>query len=468
MKKKVRWSDGHPVTAKDLEYSYEIIANPKVKTSRYVSSLENIKGIAAYHAGKAKNISGIEMPDGPNGRRIILHFFELRPAMLSAGNVFFWDYAAPYHYLKNIPFDKLVSSPQIRKHPLFFGPYKMDSTVQGQATTWSRNPYYWQGKPNFEHIQMSTISTSSASQAIKSRKFDVANVINMQYAQVKNTKGINIIGNKSTLYSYLSFKVGKWNENTGKNEQYKHAKMDNPALRKAMAYGMNVDQVDQRIFHSLRYRVNSLIPAQFGAYHDKNIPAYSYNPAKANKLLDQAGYKKDKKTGYRLQPNGKKLTINLAVPASSSSAASLWTNYIQQWKKLGLKVRFYTGRPMEFNNWVNAVKASDPGIDVLSNAWEPTGNPSPTVLYGKKMPYNAGRFVSPTNNKLLSEIDSKKSFDTNYRIQKMHEWQRWMYDKAYVVLLSGTYSLVALDSKLIGWSLKPSANVWFEAGFSKK
>ncbi len=50
----------------------------------------------------------------------------------------------------------------------------------------------------------------------------------------------------------------------------------------------------------------------------------------------------------------------------------------------------------------------------------------------------------------------------------MHEWQRWMYDKAYVVLLSGTYSLVALDSKLIGWSLKPSANVWFEAGFSKK
>lgn len=123
---------------------------------------------------------------------------------------------------------------------------------------------------------------------------------------------------------------------------------------------------------------------------------------------------------------------------------------------------------MEFNNWVNAVKASDPGIDVLSNAWEPTGDPSPTVLYGKKMPYNAGRFVSPTNNKLLSEIDSKKSFDTNYRIQKMHEWQRWMYDKAYVVLLSGTYSLVALDSKLIGWSLKPSANVWFEAGFSKK
>lgn len=33
VKNKVRWSDGKPVTAKDLEYSYEILANPKVQTT---------------------------------------------------------------------------------------------------------------------------------------------------------------------------------------------------------------------------------------------------------------------------------------------------------------------------------------------------------------------------------------------------------------------------------------------------
>lgn len=52
MKKKVRWSDGKPVTAKDLEYAYEILANPKVQTTQYTSSLENIKGMAEYHRGK--------------------------------------------------------------------------------------------------------------------------------------------------------------------------------------------------------------------------------------------------------------------------------------------------------------------------------------------------------------------------------------------------------------------------------
>ncbi|MDK7066814.1 ABC transporter substrate-binding protein, partial [Lactobacillus crispatus] len=64
VKKKVRWSDGKPVTAKDLEYAYEILANPKVQTTQYTSSLENIKGMAEYHRGKANNISGLEMPDG--------------------------------------------------------------------------------------------------------------------------------------------------------------------------------------------------------------------------------------------------------------------------------------------------------------------------------------------------------------------------------------------------------------------
>ena len=67
--------------------------------------------------------------------------------MLQLDNRFFWEHAVPYHYLKDIPMDKLVLSDKVRKYPLFFGPYKMDKTVRGQSTTWSRNPYYWRGQP---------------------------------------------------------------------------------------------------------------------------------------------------------------------------------------------------------------------------------------------------------------------------------------------------------------------------------
>ncbi|MBA1394357.1 oligopeptide ABC transporter substrate-binding protein, partial [Lactobacillus sp. XV13L] len=121
MKKGVKWSDGKQVTAKDMEYSYEIMANKATKSQRYDSKFELIKGMKDYHEGKADTISGIEMPEGENGRTMVLHYTELKPGMYNSGNGYFWESAAPYHYLKDVPFNKLESSDKIRKNPLYFG-----------------------------------------------------------------------------------------------------------------------------------------------------------------------------------------------------------------------------------------------------------------------------------------------------------------------------------------------------------
>lgn len=70
VKKGVKWSDGKQVNAKDVEYAYEIIANKDSKSQRYTDSLADIVGLAEYHEGKSKKISGIEMPDGEDGRKV--------------------------------------------------------------------------------------------------------------------------------------------------------------------------------------------------------------------------------------------------------------------------------------------------------------------------------------------------------------------------------------------------------------
>src|SRR5699024_223620 len=111
-------------------------------------------------------------------------------------------------------------------------------------------------------------------------------------------------------------------------------------------------------------------------------PGYPYNLKKAKQLLDQAGHKYQKGAKFRSQPNGKPLTINLAVRASSPNAESIWSNYIQQWKKIGLNVRFLGGRPMEFNSWVQAVKATDLRIEVVECAYGLLDT-SPNRLYGQ-------------------------------------------------------------------------------------
>ncbi|GHN35443.1 oligopeptide ABC transporter substrate-binding protein [Lactobacillus delbrueckii] len=469
VKKGVKWSDGKQVTAKDVEYSYEIIANKASQSSRYTSSLADIVGLAEYHDGKSKKISGIEMPDGENGRKVVLHFKEMKPGMTQSGNGFFWESAAPYHYLKDVPFSKLQSSDKVRKNPLFFGPYKLSKLVRGQSATWVRNPYYYRGKAKLDKITISVISPNSASQSIKSKKFDMINVVNSQWKQVKGTKGYNFVAQIPLSYSYMGFKVGKWDKKTGSVKMNKNSKMSNRYLRQAMGYAMNVDEVTQHYTQGLSFRVKTLIPEAFGDFYDKSVKGFPLNIKKANALLDKAGYKKKKGETYRRDPNGKKLTIHLAAMSGSTNQEAIVQNYIQQWKKIGLHVTLTTGRLIEFNSFYDKVQNDDPSVDVFMAAWSLASEPTQDDLYGPKTPYNLTRFATSENTKLLKEMGSDKAFNHSYRVQKFHEWQQYMQKEAFVIPLYNAYSITAVNSKLVNYSTKPSkaTTLWYETGFKK-
>ena len=471
IKKGVKWSDGKQVTAKDYEYAYEIIANKDSKSQRYTASLADLVGLKEYHEGKASTISGLEMPDGENGRKVVLHFKTMKPGMNTSGNGYIWEAAAPYHYLKDVKFSDLMSSDKIRKKPLFFGPYKLQKLVRGQSATWVPNKYYYKGKPKLSKITATVINPNSVAQSIKSNKFDVIQVINSQWPNVKNTKGVNFIATVPLSYSYLGFKVGKWDAKKGENVMNPKSKMNNKALRQAIGYGMNVNQVAKRYSYGLSFRIPTLIPKQFGDYFDKDVKGYSYNIKKGNEILDKAGYKK--KGTYRVQPNGKPLTIHLAAMSGNANQEPIIQNYIQQWKKEGLNVKLTGGRLIEFNSFYDKVQNDDPSVDMFMGAWSLSSEPSPNDLYSKTAPMNYSRFVTKKNTQLLDEMDSQKAFNHQYRIDKFHECQKYMDDEAYVLPVSNSYTITAVNKKLTGYSLKPSASMgngfpnWYNVAYAK-
>ena len=467
IKKGVKWSDGKQVTAKDYEYAYEIIANPETASQRYTDSLADLEGLQEYHEGKAKTISGIDMPDGENGQKIVLHFKEMKPGMEQSGNGYIWESAAPYHYLKNVPFKKLESSDQIRKKPLYFGPYKVSKVVRGQSVTFVPNKYYWRGTPKLNKVSFSVVSPNSASQAIKSHKYDIADVVNTQWDQVKDTNNVNFVKQIPLQYSYLGFKVGKWDSKAGKNVMDPNAKMNNKNLRQAIAYGMNIAPVVKRYSKGLSFQVPTLIPKQFGDYFNPDVKAYTQNMNKANKLLDQAGYKKKGK--WRTQPNGKPLTIYLAAMTGNSTQEPIIQNYIQQWQKLGLNVKLSGGRLMESNSFYDKVQNDSSSVDMFIGAWSLSSEPSPNDLYNEKAPFNFSRFVTKKNTELLQEMDSEKAFDNKYRVNKFHEWQQYMHDEAYVLPMTNAYQVTAVNNKLTGYSTKPADQngLWYHIAYAK-
>ncbi|MDF7639373.1 oligopeptide ABC transporter substrate-binding protein [Lactobacillus sp. ESL0791] len=470
VKNGVKWSDGHQVNAKDLEYSYEVIANKKTNCERYSEQIENIEGIKEYHDGQAKTISGITYPDGQNGRSIVLHFKKIMPGMYNAGSNCYSETAVPYHYLKSVPFGKLKSCDQVRKAPLFFGPYRVQKITRGQSIIWVPNKYYWRGRPKLDKISISVVSTNTASQALKSHKFDVIDVVNTQWNQVKNTASYNFVAQVPLVYYYLAFKVGKWNNKLGENVMNKNAKMNRKPLRQAMAYAMNVEQVDKRYTQGLKFRVPTLIPAQFGDYFDKNIKGYTYNLNKANQILDKAGYKKKGK--WRCLPNGKPLKINFLAMSGNATQEPIIQNYLQQWHKIGLNVQLMGDRLMESNSFYDKITKDDPAVDVYIGGFGLSTEPSQANLYGLKSASNYSRYATPENTKLIAEMDSQKAFNHDYRVKVFHKWQKYMDDEAYVVPLDSLYTITAVNKKLTNYSRDPdrAANthpIWYDIGFAK-
>lgn len=433
VKPNVKWSDGQPVVARDLVYAYEIMANKATKSQRYTESLQNIEGLTEYHDGKADSISGLTMPKGDNGDTMVIHFKQMKPSFGTSGNGYFLENAAPYHYLHDVAFDKLESSDKVRKQPLFFGPYKMSKIVAGQSIEYTPNQYYWKGKPTLDKITFENVSTASITSALKNHKYDV--VYNMpadSYNDWKSIGGYDNLGRQSLAYNYIGFKLGKWDHSKSENIYNPKAKMANKSLRQAMGYAMNNDQVAAKFYNGTRSRATTLIPPVFGKDVHADIDGYNLNIKKANSLLDKAGYKKGK-DGYRTDPDGKKLTINFATMAGGSTAQPMAQNYIQQWKKIGLRVKLTTGRPIEFNSFYDKVQKDDKDVDVYAAAWSLSSDPSPMDLYSQKAPFNYSRFVSAKNTELLNDIDGQKALSASYRAKAFKDWQKYANDEAFVI-----------------------------------
>lgn len=457
LRKNAKWSNGTPVTAKDIEYAYEVIANPDTKSSQYSEDFENIKGMKDYHEGKSDTISGITYPDGEKGKTAVIHFDHLTPAMQYAGNSFIWGSVEPYEYLKDVKIADLVSSDKIRKDPIFTGAYKLDKVVEGESTSWSPNKYYWGKKAKIKHVDIRVVSTSNVTAALKAKKYDFlqGGASAADRPEISKLKDYQIVGKPAFSYSYFGFNLGHMDPKTGKQVTDKNKKMSNKSLRKAMMYAIDLDQVAKKFGNGVSWRANTLLPPVFKDLYNAKTPGFKYNMKKANKLLDDAGYKKKGK--WRAQPNGKPLVINFAVASSSTTANATHKYELQQWRKLGLNVKYTSGKPMEFNSFASAIQKPDQkNIDVWNSAWSLSSEPTPTQIYGQNAPYNMGHFVSKENTKLLNNMNNSKAWNHKYRAKQFKDWQAYMNKEAAYAPGAFSLSWEPVNKRVKGYSVKPA------------
>ena len=450
---KYTWNDGTPVTSADFLEYYKIVAHKDYTGVRFDDEMRNVVGIDEYHDGKAKDISGFKTL---SDKKFEINFKTFNPGILWGGGIPYEP--VPSHKLKDIPVKEQEAHDITRKNPLSPGPYYIKEIIPGQQVVFEANPYYYKGQPKVKTVVWKVVPSAQIVAALQAGEYDLTVALNADlYNKVKDLKNIKVGVQDDLSYTYIGFKLGKWDKEKGEVVTDPNAKMADVKLRKAMAYAIDNNLVGTKFYEGLRRNATQLMIPAFKEYYDESLKGYTLDLEKAKQLLDEAGYKDVNGDGIREDKNGQPFKINFASMSGGATAEPIAQYYMQQWKSIGLDVQLTNGRLIEINSFYEKVQADDPEIDVYQAAWGTGSNPNPTAFYGRNAAFNFPRYATPELDAILAKINSVEAVDKDYRSKAYKEFANYMFENVPVVPTLFRKSIVAVNNRVKKWDITPGS-----------
>ena len=310
----VQFHDGTPCTADDVRFTYEMIADSKVASPMNV-----------YVA----NLKSIETPDK---QTVALRF--------NGPNVLFMPGVSAIGILpKHLWASGDPRKSQYLAQPIGTGPFKLKEWQRGDHLTFVANQdYFRKGRPYLDQVIFKVVSDAATGiQSFRNGELDA--VLSqgvpggLPYALVRQ-----IVDGKPANIAYNEF-VQAFSQILWMN--CAAPPFDNPKVRRAVAHAINKELIVKALLQGFG-RVQDSIIGDFPSTRWAHDPAIrnEYNPARANQLLDEAGYPKKAggrfkitilaTEGFRVKLSEALRAMFAAVGIESTIQSSTWAPYIQR------------------------------------------------------------------------------------------------------------------------------------------
>ncbi|MDO4775061.1 MAG: oligopeptide ABC transporter substrate-binding protein [Aerococcaceae bacterium] len=450
-----KWDDGEPITIDDVIFPYYVIGHKDYTGIRYGEQFTNVVGMDDYHEGKAETISGLDRVDDYT---LTITYKTFSNSMLIAGGGVA-TYIEPEHAFEGIEVADMADSEIVRKKPVGFGPFKVESITPGESVTYVANEYYWRGKPKLDGVVLEVVSETTAPEEMKSGRYDLIDLPADTYPTYKDATNFQILGELQNAYTYVGFKLGKWNEEKKEVEVDDTKVLANVNLRKALAYAVDNNAVGEKFYNGLRIGANTLVTPNFKEWYAEDIEGYTYDEAKAKTLLTEAGFEDKDGDGFVEDPSGKPFTLKFASMSGGETAEPLAQYYVESWKAIGVNVELTDGRLLEFNSFYDRVKADDPEIDIFLGAFSVGGDPTPDGLWGRTAPFNYTRFASEELDTFIDQLTSDESFDLAFKKKAFREWQQYMVDAVPAFPTLYRYALVGVNKRVKNYTIDTNSDL---------
>lgn len=260
LRKKARFHDGSPFTAKDVLFSIDRMT----KDSKSMQA-SNFAEVTAVEAPDDHTVTiTTKQPSAVLLERLNNRFIVSQAAVEKNGN-------------------------QLDNYKIGTGPYKIVSWQRDGLLVLARNDDYWRGRPEIKEVLFKTVKEESARVAgLLAGQTDV--ISNLSIEEIPRvTKHPRTRVEKVPGYRmyFLAMNVA-------------HKPFDNKLVRQAFSYSIDPNVILKHIYEGNGYALNGPLSSNMIGY-DPAIKRYPFDPKKARELLAKAGY-----------PNGLEVKLYLA------------------------------------------------------------------------------------------------------------------------------------------------------------
>ena len=390
IKKDANWSDGTPITAKDVEFSIRACCDASYTGANdYITGRVKIKGAAEYKAGTATSIDGMKIVDD---KTIAITLTEKSSSGLYVlGGTVPVPEAYYSKYYKQGNTDSLKET--YTKPGPASGAYKFVSYKEGQEVDLEANDKYVLGTPKIKNLIYKVCTDETKISMIQSGDIDLTDVV-VGTDNVESLEGLGFAGYQlfpTNGYGYMAFNEAK--------PQFK-----DKVVRQALATALNREKIVSSVYNKYAQVINVPQSKVSWAYAEgKND--YKYDLEKAKKMLDDAGWKAGA-DGIR-EKDGVKLAINFTGTSNNPVVDSILSVATEDWKALGVK---FTSEKMDFTSMRQKQKGGD--WDMLFMAWGLIADANDNDIYGTGGSQNKTNYsntkLDEIYKKISAELDKNK------------------------------------------------------------
>lgn len=431
--REAKWSDGTPITAKDAAFTYNLIMTNEDAAAANGVAVTNYESVTAT-----------------DDRTLVIKTKEPQASMLSSEVPI-----VPEHVWSKVTdiksFTNTESFPVVGS-----GPFVLTGYDEGASTTLKANDNFWRGRPKIDTLQFVKYENSDAAvQGLRKGDVDIVNRLTPAQFEALGSDS-NITRNEGRNRRFTEITMNPSNPKAdGTAFGNGNPVLRDVALRQALNHAIDVATIVDKIKQGHSEPATQLIPPVYQDWHYQP-PAgklRSYDPAKANALLDQAGYAKGA-DGVRLDKQGKPINLRLLVTSDATQNQQI-AEYLKEWfGAIGI------GLTLEIKSSNQSSDDQNAGnFDLAFTGW--SVGPDPDSMLAQQTCEVVGTDLSDSNfcdaeyDRLFAQ--QRAELDKAKRMEIVQKMQELLYDKVSALILTYDKELEAYRSdRFTGFQTQPA------------